>query len=360
MFGEIIIPILSDMPFAEDLSLEAGIRYSDYSNIGGVTTRKAGGTWTPIEQIRLRGIYQQAIRAPSVSELFAAAQQSFEPESDPCSASSNPTGAVADVCVQQGLPSSALGLFEDDGQIEVTFTGNPDLAEEQSDTWTIGAVLSPTDWIDVSIDWYSIKIEDAIAPFGGGLAPLLAACYTSGNAASAACSPGGAPIARDATGEIIPFAIPNQNIGQLETDGVDLQANATWDLPNGHQIGGNFLITWVNSYEFVPNPELPFAYEYAGTVGFASDATAIPEWKINARFTYDGGPWTATYRVRWIDRVENRQIADAEAVGEAPPVLAVPEVGAVWYHDVAGQFRLGETMTLTAGVNNVFDRQPPL
>lgn len=359
-FGELVVPVLSDMPFAQELSVEAGIRYSDYSNIGGVTTWKTGATWTPIEQVRVRGIYQKAIRAPSISELFAAAQQSFEPESDPCSASSNPSGAVAAVCAQQGLPASAIGLFEDDGQIEVTFTGSPELEEETSDTWTVGAVISPLDWLDVSIDWYSIKIEDAVASFGGGLAPLLAACFATGNANSPECSPGGTPIRRDATGEIIPFAIPNENIGELTTDGIDVQANGSYDLPNGHSVGANVLLTWVNSYDFIPNPDLPFEYKYAGTVGFSSDSAAIPEWKVNARLTYDGGPWTATYRVRWIDAVENRQIADAEAVGDAPPVLAVPEVGAVWYHDIAGQFRVGEGMVFTAGVNNVFDRQPPI
>ncbi len=359
-FGELVVPILSDMPFAQELSAEAGIRYSDYSNIGGVTTWKAGATWTPIDQVRVRGIYQKAIRAPSISELFAAAQQSFEPESDPCSASSNPSAAVAAVCAQQGLPPAAIGLFEDDGQIEVTFTGNAELEEEKSDTWTVGAVFSPTDWVDISVDWYRIKIEDAIAPFGGGLAPLLAACFATGNANSPECSPGGTPITRDATGEIIPFAIPNQNIGELTTDGVDVQANGSYDLANGHSVGANVLVTWVNSYEFIPNPDLPFVYEYGGTVGFSSDSAAIPEWKVNARLTYDAGPWTASYRVRWIDSVANRQIADAAAVGDPAPELAVPEVGAVWYHDFAGQFRVGESTVLTAGVNNVFDRQPPI
>lgn len=360
VFGELVVPILSDLPFVQELAAEAGIRYSDYSNIGGVTTWKAGATWTPIDQVRFRGIFQRAIRAPSINELFAAAQQSFEPVVDPCSASANPTGRVADVCVQQGLLRDAIGLFEDDGQIEVTFAGNPDLSEEKSDTWTIGAVLSPIDWLDLSIDWYRIEIEDAIRPFGGGVGSLLAACFNTGNANSAECSPGGTPIRRDGTGEIVPFTVPNQNIGQLKADGIDLQGNGNYDLGNGHSVSANVLVTWVNSYEFTPNPQLPIVYEYAGTVGFSADESAIPEWKVNARLTYDTGPWSVSYRVRWIDSVTNRQIADAEAVGDPPPVLAVPEVGAVWYHDIAAQVRIGESMTFTAGANNVFDRQPPI
>ncbi len=358
IFGEVAVPLLSGLAYVEDLSVEAGFRYSDYSNIGSVTTWKAGGSYSPIDEVRLRAIYQRAIRAPSISELYGAAQQSFEPVSDPCSASSNPSAAVLAVCQQQGLPAGLLGTFEDDGQIEVTFVGNPDLQEEKSDTWTFGAVVDPTDWLTLSVDYYNIKIEDAIQTFGGGLGPALAACYASGDANSAACSPLGQPIRRDSTGEIIPFDLPQANISDLKTDGVDFQADARFDLPNGHGLSANVLVTWVNSYEFTPNPAQPAVYEYAGTI--STDDSAIPDWKINARVTYDGGPWSLSYRFRWINAVEHRAFADAEAIGDPAPVLAVEEVGSVVYSDISGQYRISDNITLTAGVNNVFDRNPPI
>jgi outer membrane cobalamin receptor len=84
MYVESVVPILKDLPGVQSLSLEAGLRYSDYSSVGDVTPYKAGLDWTPVSSLHVRGMFQRAVRAPSVFELFEAGDQSFPPVNDPC------------------------------------------------------------------------------------------------------------------------------------------------------------------------------------------------------------------------------------------------------------------------------------
>jgi len=75
--GELVVPLITDRPFFESLTFEAGARYSDYlvdapGNPGYDTfTYKAGGSWKPVSGITVRGNYARAVRAPNIAELFS-------------------------------------------------------------------------------------------------------------------------------------------------------------------------------------------------------------------------------------------------------------------------------------------------
>jgi iron complex outermembrane recepter protein len=96
VFGEVLIPLLSDTPFFEELSFGAAGRYADYSTVGGAFTWNVNGIWAPVEDIRFRGTYAQAIRAPNIAELFSPQQGATFRPSDPCeSAATGPRSLIA-------------------------------------------------------------------------------------------------------------------------------------------------------------------------------------------------------------------------------------------------------------------------
>ena len=112
-FAELIIPILEDVPGFYNLTVEGGLRVSDYSNTGTSITWKAGGSWEPFEGFRFRGIYQRATRSPNIGELFAPVTTGLTPLAlDPC-AGANPVGnaTLTAICVAQGAPAATIGLI---------------------------------------------------------------------------------------------------------------------------------------------------------------------------------------------------------------------------------------------------------
>lgn len=363
LFAEALVPLVSNAPFAKYAGLELGARYSDYSTADGVWTYKIGGEYEPVEQVRLRALYQRAIRAPSIAELYEASTQLFQSGiTDPCSAANRPQDnpAIARVCQQQGLPASALGTFTQQAQIEIRQTGNPNLRPEKADTYTFGAVFEPVDDLTVSVDYYNIKIEDFISYFGGGLQTALLACFASGDNNSAACRPNGVSFSRAANGNLNPATITRANVSELKTSGVDVEAEYRFAFNNGHSLTTAAQVNWVESWALKPNPGLPIEYEYAGTVGFNPQQGAIPKWRATARATYEVGPVALTYRVRWLDEVELRSLENARALGRPEPTLAIRSAGDIVYHDISARWETTEWLTLNGGVRNVTDRDPPL
>ncbi|HEX8420632.1 MAG TPA: TonB-dependent receptor, partial [Sphingomonas sp.] len=238
-FGELIAPIASDRAFFDELTLEAGIRYSDYKlTTGGgynTLTYKGGGTWQPVDGFRLRGNYQRAVRAPNIAELFTPVVTALTNLStDPCALAA-PVGnaALAAVCRAQGAPASSIGTIPNPvaGQPQSTGGGNVNLRPEKANTITGGFVVTPRDLIpglSLSLDYYNIKIKDAItAPTPGD---AIAACFTRDlSVSNPACTNirrnpvnGGLSGPANTT-----FGLPlaQSNTGQLKTDGFDLTAN---------------------------------------------------------------------------------------------------------------------------------------
>ena len=143
-------------------------------------------------QVRVHGSFNTAIRAASIGELFA--HRAGFLASDPCAGSAPVDAATAAICTATGVPAGAVGSVAIDhaGQIRGLFGGNPNLSEEEADTITVGVVIEP-DWfvedLTVSVDYFDIKIDGAIASFGGGVNNILNVCYDATNAAGGVGSP---------------------------------------------------------------------------------------------------------------------------------------------------------------------------
>ncbi|WP_129643130.1 TonB-dependent receptor plug domain-containing protein [Peristeroidobacter agariperforans] len=147
-FVETVVPLAKDLPVAQALDLNAAARWTDYSTSGDVVTWKLGTTWQPIDDIRFRVTRSRDIRAPSLGDLFNAGQ----------SGGSNFTDPRVDPVTGQKPQYLVTSVT----------TGNPDLVPEEADTTGIGIVLSPRflPGFTMSIDYYHIEIEGAIASLG--------------------------------------------------------------------------------------------------------------------------------------------------------------------------------------------------
>jgi outer membrane receptor protein involved in Fe transport len=399
-FGEIIAPLVADKPFFHSLTLEAGVRYSDYkvqaanNPTFNATTYKFGGSFEPVEEIKFRGNYQRAVRAPNISELFTPVSTSLDslpPGLDPCVG----TGVRNNVnlrtaCINQGAPLSAInsatGILEPaSGQPNVTGGGNPNIRPEKADTYTFGVVIQPrgvVPGLSIAIDYFNIKVNDAITSATPG--DILAACFgtnpagiTAAQAASAACT----SIRRStATGRLSGSSAtvgglpqPLTNRGRLRTDGIDLNANYARTFG---ELGLNlsFQGTWTNHRYFRASES---AYDRDCVGYYSSSCESIqPEFQWNQRTSLSFGPGTLSLLWRHIGKVEYEALApDAVArlistplfngVVTGPTPLAggtynFNRIGARDYFDLNAQVEVNENLTFTLGVRNLLDKDPPL
>jgi outer membrane receptor protein involved in Fe transport len=182
LYAELLIPLLRDVRGIESLETVVGYRSSDYASAGRFDSWKAELIYQPLDSLRVRGSYQDAVRAPSVYELYLPqlpAGFGFDPFltpplEDPCALSSGarngPDGSqVEALCLAQGMPAALLPTYDDsDYEPQGVTGGNPDLGQEEASTTTLGVVwTSPLSSrflsnLQVAFDWYGIDITNKI------------------------------------------------------------------------------------------------------------------------------------------------------------------------------------------------------
>lgn len=382
LFGEVLVPILKDLPFIQEFSTNLGYRFSDYSSVGAISTYKADFDWKVVDNVRLRGGYNRAVRAPSVGELFAPISTGSvtvgtagptNTDGDPCDVRSSfrrgASGAqVTALCLAQGVPANIIDSYQlGTAQVFALTGGNPDLQEETADTFSFGAVIqSPFESplfsrMSASIDWYSIKVKDAV-----GQLPIKNAfqfCFNAGGS-----NPTYDPnnyycqlLTRNpASGVPLNPVQPLLNLGQFETSGIDVQFDWTVDLmdaglgENAGSLAVNVAVGWLESFK-VQNLPGAATYDYAGTWGTAVETSAgqaHPEWKSVTNLTYTNGPASVGLRWRYISEMEN----SARVVTATSTTRGVKA-----YHafDLNGRVKLPWETDLRFGVNNLFDNPPP-
>ena len=357
VFGEIRVPLLSDLPFANVLALEGAVRHSDYSNFGTVETWRAGLEWGPVEWLRFRGAYNVAIRAPGINELFAPITEGFSPGNDPCAAVRNPSQAQKDFCVQQGVPAGEIDTFVQTALGFSQFSGgNPELTEETSDTMTVGAVLRLPflDRFNLAVDYYEIEVEDAISTINAQT--TLDVCYQLLDAGSEPCR---AITRLPGTGQVFQVRASNSNIGSLSVKGVDLSADYTFGLPDAVAFsGGADLSLILNAgwlFERVSQLVGAAPIDCAGFFGSCTAQGAnnggSPDFKALLAASYSSGPLMLRTQVRHIAGLE-----PLASIAASTPVVA----DSITYVDFATTVQLGEKLELFGGIDNAFDEQPPL
>ena len=402
-FGELIVPVVSDRPFFDLLEFRGGIRYSDYAVRApgspgfSTTTWKVEGTWAPINDLRFRGSYSRAVRAPNVAELFAPVNTGLTNlNDDPCANLTDtgaliagrpvPTGELLAICLAQGAPPGAIGAIgvPTAGQANATGGGNLALRPEESTSWTVGAVFQPSfvPGLSASIDYYNIRITGAItAPTPGD---AIAACFgpgagltpAAGASTTAACtSIRRNPVTGQLSGD--PNTTPGlflslSNLGFLETSGVDFVLNyrRNLDILGGMGLAFNFVLNWTDESIFQATQGVSFARDCVGLYS-VNCVSLQPEWQWSLRTTATFGNFDLSVLWRHIDAVSDEganipgQQLFSGVIGAGAGVLSgrtvdFNQIPAYDYFDLTGRWAVDDHLTITLSVQNLFDKQPPI
>lgn len=365
LFGELRIPIAADRPFAHRLEVSGAARYSDYSlkSVGGVWSYAAGAEWAPVRDITFRAQYQRAVRAPNVGELFGGQANGFPGITDPCSsrnAVANQTAELRALCIATGVPAgSVFGAIQPNSQAEGIFGGNPNLQEETSDTFTAGAVFRPSfiPRLNMTLDYFNIRVNNFISTLGGGLGGTLDLCYNViRDAGSIYCQTvaSGRDPATGIIGAPNPPLILNANVAKLTTRGIDGQID--YNLPVSFGLLGPssrfsffFLGTYTLDNKFYAVQDLDDFTDCAGAFGQSVCGQPQPKFKSSARVTWLDGPLTTSLRWRHVGKVKD---------DDPGTDYVVETLKAYNLFDLTFGFTVSEQLNLALGVNNIFDKQP--
>jgi outer membrane receptor protein involved in Fe transport len=364
-FGEINIPLLKDMPFFQELTVTGSGRISDYKGATGTVYSYAGGVvWKPIQDLQLRGSYNRAIRAPNLSELYAAQGQNYAPApSDPCSTRNLATGSPTRVanCNAAGRPTGYDFVYLQ--SLEIRSGGNPDLTEEKSDNYTIGGVFTPRfiPGLSLSVDYYSITVKDVISSIDAQT--ILNNCYDATDLNNPFCSlftragAGGGP-----NGEV-PFQVlegsllaSTFNFAKLKARGIDTELAYRKQFGWG---GLSFRANWTHLLQrddFLDPSDPTYADRVMSEAG-------TPRDRITLNAEANTGKITFGYKLRWIGK---------QIFGEAENTYSVqgrdPEnadyfgprfYGNVFYHDVRAGLDVNDKFSIYGGVDNVLNKFGP-
>ena len=395
-YGEVIVPVIADRPFFESLTLEGGARYSSYkvdaagSPSYDTWTYKGGGSWEPFGGLKVRGNYQRAVRAPNIGELFAPVSTALTNLSyDACAGAGPVNNAnLRAVCLAQGAPAASIGSIQVPTAAQANFTGggNINLRPEKSDSYTIGVVLQPdfVPGLSITVDYYNIKIKDAISQPTAGDAYNL--CF--GNAAGAgitaasAADPNCTAIRRNpATGALDGDPATTQgllivasNLGTIKTDGIDLGVNYRRDLGFA-KLNLSFQGNWTNQSYFQATPvstvrECVGLYGQncgsPGSAGPSSSAGSLqPEFTWNQRTTLTFGATDVSLLWRHIDnmRVEPGVTTFAGTLTAGALAGRTVDFGRIPsfdYFDLSARVGVNDNFDMTVTVANLLDKQPPV
>ena len=359
IYAELKLPIVEDRPFIYSLGLELGGRYSDYSTVGSVWSYKVGGDWAPARGYRFRGIYQRAVRAPNIYELYSPVVAGTGGlGSDPC-AGPGISASVAAVCIAQGAPAASIGIIPDpiSGQINIFTGGNPNLGEETSDTWTFGLVLNPPELrgFTASIDYFNIKVKGAISDTPPSI--TISQCFDNPDPASAVCQ---SIVRNPADGSLSGptyVGVPSTlgNVGSIKTDGIDITLGYRGGSDEGFNYGLTFAGTYTRNFKFQALPTSS-AEQCAGYFGPVCDYEPIPKWKHVADVRL--GWKNVTFLTRW--RYFGKVKADADLTPDSDNPILVQKIKAFNYFDETVTFDIADKFSFRVGVLNVFDKKPPL
>jgi iron complex outermembrane recepter protein len=366
LFAEASIPLVTDKAFFKDLSLSLGFRNSNYSVQGNPgsnseNTWKIEANWTMTDFLKVRGSVNRAVRSPNIGELFSNSAIGLFAGTDPC-AGATPTATAAQ-CLLTGVTAAQYGTLAPNTaqQYNGFFGGNTGLSPEKADSYTAGIVLTPTDKISLSVDYYNIKVKNAIGTIGAQV--TINQCIATAdpffcskiNRAPASAGPAAGSLWLDQRGFVDDRTT---NTGSVKTSGVDV--NLDGRLPLGeNSLKLSFVGNYVDKYIAQPITN-GFTYDCAGFYGLTC-GNPQPKWKHVTRLKFStANDIGITLGWRYVGTAKVDTIStdpDLASPGAAPKVDE--RLKAENYFDLLFSVPLKDTIGFRLGVNNVLDNDPP-
>jgi iron complex outermembrane recepter protein len=375
VFGELFVPLISDRPFMENVSLNGSVRYTDYDSYGSDVTYKISGEWEFFDGVGVRGSYGTSYRAPALAEQFLGTTSGFLGSGlDPCDADgfpADPDGAGPlprpTLSANQQLRvtnCAAIGLdaltFQQNSGITSFTRGGAEtgLAAETSTNWSVGVVLQPKISQSVSVsfavDYFDIKVENGVSTLAGGT--ILNRCYSA--------------VDFDPSAGFCRFVQRDPNNALTVTSGF---VNLSTDIVKGYEFTGRVsadvldgrLTFNANVTRYTEQSDKLFPEE------FLLDANGTlnnPDWVGTFDATYRRGPIFLRYGIEWFDsssgtyafNATSRQTGLVNAATEQQLrddfILEVPDY---FLHSASVQFTISEKFEATIGVRNLFNTEPP-
>jgi outer membrane receptor protein involved in Fe transport len=369
-FTEVQIPIVSHS-FIEEFTITGGYRYSDYKvadNHFSTDTYKISAELAPVHDLRFRGSYNRAVRAPNVIELFTSQNVALGGTVDPCAGTAVGglvNGFTAAQCALTGVTPTQFGNITPNpaNQYNALFGGNTDLKPEKADTYTAGLVLQPRfiPGFAFTVDWFSIKIDDLINP-GVPYQTVLQTCLNSGQLCDLIHR---APNGSLWTGPAGYVDQRNLNLGGLKTEGFDLNGSYSRRIGGMGTVNISYVATILRELTVNTGIEpgttgLDGKYDCAKFYGNTC-GTPSPGYRHKLRLGFtlpDGlgisGQW------RYFSSVRNDALSNDCDLGCGTSAPANDRIPAQSFFDLALTARLADRYNFRLGANNIFDKDPPI
>jgi iron complex outermembrane recepter protein len=370
-YAEVLVPILSEVAFAHELSLNAASRYSDYDTFGSTSNHKVGFKWSPIEQLMFRGSWAEGFRAPTIANLFGGGSQTFSFFTDPCdTVYGQSTGdatvrarCAADIAnantfrqLQQGFVPSTQA----NAQTPVAFFSgsNPNLLPEVSVGRNLGFVWSPggvLEGFNMGIDWWKIRVSNTMVT--DTPSQILFDCYVQGIASR--CG----NFTRDAAqGYVDSMQFGLRNAGYTEVEGYDVDFSYRWDTDFG-SFNASLLSTYVSNNEFKTTDDVTVLPNQLNSFG--------SNYRLRSNFSV-GWNWQdfgVTYGARYYSAMKEACLSATQFpdecsnpgyisnIGTSPTPINV--LGSNTFHDIQFRWTAPWKAVVSVGANNVTDHYGP-
>jgi iron complex outermembrane receptor protein len=371
LFAEVRAPLVQNKPFARSVNIDLAYRFSDYSTAGATDTYAALLDWSPVKDLRLRGSFQRAVRAPNVLELFSPQNVTLSAYTDPCGPVKTYTLAQ---CENTGVTPATYGsqtiIGSSASQSYQLTGGNPDLKPEVADTYSGGFVFQPSflPGFNLTVDYFNIFVANVIST----IPPQVALQNCALQDSTFYCG----LIHRDPTGSLGLNATAggyvigtNINAGSLQTNGVDMDITYRFPLSRiglDHFGALNFdsESTFLNALTSEPVPNSGQKFNCAGYYG-DSCGSPSPKFRTKTRLTWNtpwyglqvSGEWRYLGDAK-VDLLNGSPLINGDlAANGALPDAKLP---AQSYFDLSASFKIRDNYTFRVGVQNIFDVSPPV
>jgi iron complex outermembrane receptor protein len=317
-------------PIGDIGEIQAAVRNEDYG--GGVSTTdpKLSVEFGLGENFGVRGSWGTSFQAPTVRQIGRSTSSAFI--DDPASAT-GPGGSF--ICNDQQVTNNISTIVE----------GAPDLSPQEAENFNFGVIFQ-TDNFRASVDYFLFDYTDLIAPEAGAQAIVSAQC-PSNDSSPILADP---RVVRDATGQVRSVTSQFTNIGKVETSGIDINADYSWDIGNGSllfDVGATF----VDSFDVDSDGDGVTEFDGAGSRNESNNFNTMPELRANGGVTWFSGNHVARLGFSHIGEYDNDQ-------GNNAPMDSWTVLDAMYAYTFSGLIGEGDT-TFTVGINNLTDEEPP-
>ena len=363
-FGELEVPILKDLPFAQELTVTGAARESHYNTSAGHTFAwNANVVWAPIRDLKFRANYSKSVRVPTQGDLFSSPGQNFGFVQDPCDVLFINSGSQfrAANCAALGIPAGFVDTEARTQTIGFLSGGNPNLKAETGRSLTVGGVFTPR-WVpgfSLTVDYYRIRVENLISVLSAQ--QIINACVDLPTIQNQFCP----KITRLPDFEFANPALLSSgiNFAVQQADGIDTEIAYRHTFSNGNRLDFHGLLTYVirrNNFIDPTNPN--FLDQELLELG-------DPRWKASANLTYGIGNIDVHYSATYFSKMATGVIENIRSVQGRPPQNADFSFPAFYpaalYHNIRVDMNVPyrgrkDALDFYLGVDNVFDKLPPL